>query len=78
MAKKRWSELPASTRRIIVVVGALDSALKIAALADLTKRPASEVKGSKRTWAVALCVVNSAGVLPLVYFFHGRRAHGTA
>lgn len=74
VVKRRWSDLPEGTRRIIVVVGALDGALKIAALADLKRRPDSEIKGSKRTWAVALSLVNSAGVLPLVYFFYGRRA----
>ncbi|MGW4370657.1 hypothetical protein ACWEKT_33950 [Nocardia takedensis] len=52
---------------------ALDSIAKAVALADLRRRPAEQVKGSKRVWATAITVVNSVGVLPLAYFALGRR-----
>ncbi|GAA3529323.1 DUF5652 family protein [Nocardioides daeguensis] len=73
MAKKRWKDLSPRTRRIILVGSAVDGALKAAALADLRGRDESEVNGSRRTWALALTFVNSAGVLPVVYLLRGRR-----
>ena len=73
MAKKRWRDLSPRTRRIILVTSALDGALKVAALADLRRRRDDEVNGSKRAWALALGLVNSAGVLPVAYFARGRR-----
>ncbi|MBM7516821.1 hypothetical protein [Nocardioides nitrophenolicus] len=76
MAKKRWQDLSPRTRTIILVGSALDGALKTAALTDLRRRDDSEVNGSKRKWALALTFVNSAGVLPAVYFVRGRRSAG--
>ena len=73
MAKKRWKDLSPRTRKIILVGSAVDGALKAAALADLRGREDGEVNGSRRRWALALTFVNSAGVLPVVYFLRGRR-----
>jgi hypothetical protein len=73
VAKKRWSDLSEGTRRVIVVVGALEAMLKAAALADLARRPARSVRGSKLRWATAIVLVNSVGVVPLAYFLYGRR-----
>ncbi|WP_418057679.1 DUF5652 family protein [Pimelobacter simplex] len=73
MAKKRWRDLSPRTRRIILVTGAVDGALKAVALADLKRRDADEINGSKRTWATALTLLNTAGVLPIVYLVRGRR-----
>ncbi len=70
---KRWNDLDPRTRKAILVVGAVDGALKAAALIDLKRRPADEVRGSRKAWAAALTFVNSAGVLPVVYFLRGRR-----
>lgn len=72
MPKKRWSDLTPRTRKAVVAGTVVDTALKAAALADLKGRADSEVRGSRRTWALALTFVNSAGVLPLVYFLRGR------
>jgi len=72
MAKRKWSELSERTRRLIVVGTAVDTVLRVVALVDLARRPAGEVRGSKRGWATALAVVNSAGVVPLVYLLRGR------
>jgi hypothetical protein len=73
VATKRWSELSERNRRVIVVLGTIDGLLKVAALADLRRRPAEEVRGSKKVWAVVLTLANSAGLVPLVYFVRGRR-----
>lgn len=73
MAKRSWSDLSESTRRKIMAVAAVDGALKTVALVDLKRRDSAQVRGSKRAWGVALALVNSAGVLPIVYFFWGRK-----
>jgi hypothetical protein len=58
---------------VIIVAGALESALKVAALSDLARRPAAEVRGSKVGWAVAITLINAAGAVPIAYFVYGRR-----
>jgi hypothetical protein len=72
-AKRRWSELGEGNRRALVAVGVLEGVLKLAALVDLKRRPASQVRGRKWMWAAALTFVSSAGVLPISYFVIGRR-----
>ena len=74
MKAKKWRDLSPGTRRFLIVGGAFDGTLKIAALVDLARRPMSEVRGSKAVWAVALALVNSLGALPTVYFLKGRRS----
>ena len=59
---------------MIVVSGAVDGALRVAALIDLARRPPSAVRGSKAAWVVSITLINSLGVLPIVYFVRGRRA----
>jgi hypothetical protein len=73
MAKRRWSELDPRVRQILMLAGAVEAGLKIAALIDLAKRPARHVRGSKARWATAITLVNSAGAVPIVYFLRGRR-----
>ncbi len=68
-----WKDLSPTTRRWIVVVGGIDAALRAAALVDLVRRPSDDVNGSKPRWAIALAVVNSAGIVPIAYFLRGRR-----
>lgn len=72
-ARQRWNELTPRTRRILVVGGLVDSALRTSALVDLARRPADQVRGSRKLWAVVLAVVSSLGVLPAAYFTLGRR-----
>ena len=57
----------------MIVGGALDAVLKTAALTDLARRPAAEVRGPKVGWAVAITLVNSLGAVPIAYFIYGRR-----
>ena len=72
--KKRWNELSPHTRRLIIGAAAMEGLVKIAALVDLARRPADEIRGSKAKWAVAILVVNSAGALPIYYFLRGRNS----
>ena len=73
MAVRRWSDLSERTRKRIIVVGVSEGLLKIAALIDIKRRPASHIRGRKWVWATSVAVVNSAGLLPIVYFPRGRR-----
>ncbi len=75
---RRWQQLQPGTRRWLIALGAVDGALKVAALADLARRPADEVRGPKRHWALALGLLNSAGLLPLAYFMRGRQVPESA
>jgi hypothetical protein len=72
-AGKRWSDLSVRTRRLVITAAAVDSALKVAALADIKRRPASQIRGRKWVWATAVAVINSVGIVPLSYFVFGRR-----
>jgi hypothetical protein len=60
-----------------MVGGAVDGALRLTALIDLARRPAEQVRGSKKAWAAAILLINSMGAVPLAYFTHGRRWHAT-
>ena len=73
---RRWSELEPRTRRLIVVAGVLEGVLKVAALIDLARRPAREVRGSKAVWAAAVTLINALGAVPIAYFAYGRRSAG--
>jgi hypothetical protein len=72
-ARRQWSELSPRTRRLISVAAVVEGILKLAALIDLKRRPASQVRGPKWLWATAVTVIASAGVLPISYFVLGRR-----
>ena len=70
MAKRQWSELSASQRRLIGVVGVAEVAMTGLALRDLARRPPGGVRGPKWLWALA-CVVQPVG--PIAYLAAGRR-----
>jgi hypothetical protein len=71
--RRRWSDLSSRNRRLIVIGAAVEGVLKIAALLDLRRRPAAEVRGRKWVWAGAVTLANSVGVVPIGYFVLGRR-----
>jgi len=73
MTKRRWSDLSGRDRKLIIAGAAFEGALKVAALLDLKRRPAAEVRGSKLAWASALVLINSVGAAPMAYFKFGRR-----
>lgn len=68
--KQRWSELSPKQRRAIVTLGVAQVSFQLASLLDLRRRPADEIRGSKRLWAAA-SFINWLG--PLAYFAYGRR-----
>lgn len=76
MAKRKWNELSPRTRKLIIIGGTFEGLLKVAALVDLARRPATEIRGSKRSWTLAVLLVNSVGLAPVAYFVLGRRRSG--
>ena len=72
-ARQQWSDLPEGTRRLLIGMAIAEGALKIAALIDIKRRPASQIRGPKWLWASVVAVVSSAGVIPISYFVFGRR-----
>jgi hypothetical protein len=73
VTKKQWSDLSPRTRRLVAVTAVIEGILKLAALIDIKRRPASQIRGPKWLWATAVAVISSAGVLPISYFAFGRR-----
>jgi hypothetical protein len=73
---RRWSDLSERDRRLIVVGAVFEGVLKIAALIDLKRRPAGEIRGRKWIWATVVTLANSVGAVPLAYFVFGRRGGG--
>jgi hypothetical protein len=73
VAGRKWSDLSKPTQRLIIVAGVAETSLKAAALLDMKRRPASQIRGSKWVWAPAVTVINSFGLAPLAYFVFGRR-----
>ena len=68
--KQRWRDLSPRRRAIIVGAGLVQVTLAVAALRDLSRRPAAQVRGPKGAW-VAASFVNGIG--PIAYFACGRR-----
>jgi hypothetical protein len=73
VARRQWSDLSERTRRLLTITVVAEGILKLAALIDLKRRPASQVRGPKWLWATVLAIVSSAGVVPISYFVLGRR-----
>ena len=72
---RRWGDLSERSRKVIIATAIGEAILKTAVLIDIRRRPAGQIRGSKRMWIVAAVLVNSAGVGPLSYFAFGRRRH---
>jgi len=72
---RRWGDLSERNRKVIIAAAIGEAVLKTAVLIDIRRRPASQIRGSKRIWILAAVLVNSAGVGPLSYFAFGRRRH---
>jgi len=73
---RRWSALSRTQRRLVLAAAAAEGAAKVAALVDLARRPAAQVRGPKWLWAAVLLLVNSFGGAPVAYFRFGRRRAG--
>jgi hypothetical protein len=72
-ARRRRSERSERTRRLLTIAAVAEGVLKLAALIDIRRRPASQIRGPKWMWATVVTVVSSAGVVPISYFVFGRR-----
>jgi hypothetical protein len=72
-ARKQWRDLGEQNRRLLIAAAVAEGILKVAALIDLKRRPASQIRGPKWVWAAMVAVVSSAGVVPVSYFVVGRR-----
>ena len=70
MPSKQWSDLSLTQRRLVIGAGAVEVALTTAALADLARRPAAQVRGPKPLWALS-CLIQPFG--PIAYLLRGRR-----
>jgi hypothetical protein len=66
-ARRQWSDLSERTRRLLITAAVAEGILKVAALIDIKRRPASQIRGPKWLWAAVVAVVSSAGVVPISY-----------
>ena len=70
MENKKWSELSSSQKRAVYVIGAVEAAMTLAAVRDLSRSTPSQLRGPKAAWALAVFV---QPVGPIAYFAVGRR-----
>ncbi len=68
--KQSWQDLTEVQRVAIVILSTVQVALLLAALWDISRRPAEKINGSKGWWFLA-AFVNFIG--PAAYFTVGRR-----
>ncbi|MGP7996763.1 MAG: hypothetical protein ACLPKI_05440 [Streptosporangiaceae bacterium] len=73
MAGIKWSDLSQRNQRLLIIAAVAETTLKAAALIDIKRRPASQVRGPKWAWIPAVSILNSAGLAPIAYFVWGRR-----
>ncbi len=73
MTRKAWSDLTKAQQTWVIVGASVQLALAATAWADLARRDAREVNGSKGKWA-AVIALNYVG--PAAYFLKGRRRGG--
>jgi Phospholipase_D-nuclease N-terminal len=66
----QWARLSERQRTLLVGAAAAELSLKIAALVDIARRPADQIRGPKLAWRAAMAV-NLLG--PLSYFLFGRK-----
>ena len=72
--RRRWSDLSQRQQRLILIGVTYEGILKVAALVDIKRRSAEQVRGPRWLWAIAVFLVNSVGAVPLAYFRYGRKA----
>ena len=68
---RQWRDYTPAQRTGLVVLGALEVGLAVAAWTDLARRDPREVRGHKWVWALVIAI-NFVG--PLAYFRWGRQA----
>lgn len=70
MSKKGWKDLGAMEKSAVICLSVAQLSLLVAALTDIYRRPAGEIRGGKPAWAAA-SFVSFAG--PISYFVFGRK-----
>lgn len=70
MAKKTWTDLTPTQKKLVVVTGVLEVAATTWCLRDLKSRPASLVRGPKVLWGPAMSV---QPIGPIAYVIWGRK-----
>ena len=70
MAKKSWSDMTSTQKKIIVVAGIAEVALTTWCARDLKDRPKALVRGPKLLWAPALSIQPFG---PIAYVVWGRK-----
>jgi hypothetical protein len=70
LARRKWSDLSDRQKTLILTMIAIQISLLLTALADIYRRPAENIRGSKRVWT-AISFVNFVG--PVSYFLFGRK-----
>jgi hypothetical protein len=73
VAGAKWSNLSKRNQRLLIGAAVVETSLKAAALIDIKRRPASQIRGPKWAWVPAVSILNSAGIAPIAYFIWGRR-----
>jgi hypothetical protein len=67
---KSWKELPPAARIGTIVIGVAQLAFLTLAQRDMSRRPADQIRGSKKFWRLAT-LINFIG--PGCYFAFGRK-----
>jgi hypothetical protein len=67
-----WQDRTSKQRLRTILQATIQMGLLVAALWDLRRRPADQIRGSKRVWALVSCA-NFLGLGPIAYFLIGRR-----
>jgi hypothetical protein len=68
--KRRWQDMTPKQKRRFGVRGAIQMALMVWTLRDISRRDASQIKGSKRLWTL-FAFVQPVG--PIAYLIFGRK-----
>ena len=58
-ARRRWSNLSKRTRVLLITAAVADGSLRVAALIDIQRRPASQIRGRKWMWATAVALAQA-------------------
>jgi hypothetical protein len=69
---KNWSDLTTKQKATFVLRGIVQFTLLAAALADIYRHPAEEIRGSRWLWSLVV-LVYFLGIGPIVYFTFGRK-----
>lgn len=68
--QKKWSDFTSRQQSAIQLGAFLQITLLVAALWDMWRRPADEIRGDRRLWTV-ISLLNFVG--PIAYFLFGRK-----